>query len=224
MPVLGTSLAVTYAVGYYYGIDIRYFTLFSVGEHVVSAIEFLPKALSIGVVPMLLALALDYVPPNRNRGIKRAGWISIFMLDKATPLSGNQYFWYSVGFFVWSMLMFWRNPATYGLSGIALSLVFIICWLTLNQPSFSARAVPVAVSSVLLAFAYGFDAGSHYRQSDAYGYTVSTERAELRARIVRSGERGLLFFQAPLNNLRFLPWSEIKGLSSDSDIPGSGRV
>jgi hypothetical protein len=39
IPLIGSVLALTYDVGYFYGIDINFFTFFSVTEHLVFAIE-----------------------------------------------------------------------------------------------------------------------------------------------------------------------------------------
>jgi hypothetical protein len=44
LPILGTTLAITYDVGFFYGIDIGYFTLFSLAEHIVFALEAIPSA------------------------------------------------------------------------------------------------------------------------------------------------------------------------------------
>jgi hypothetical protein len=44
LPVIGTVCAVTFDVGYFYGIDINLFTLFSLSEHVLFSIEALPRS------------------------------------------------------------------------------------------------------------------------------------------------------------------------------------
>jgi hypothetical protein len=61
LPVIGTVSAVTFDVGYFYGIDINLFTLFSLSEHVLFSIEALPWAFSVVVVAPIL-LATDLIP------------------------------------------------------------------------------------------------------------------------------------------------------------------
>ena len=46
-PIIGTALALIYDVGYFYGVGISYFTLFSLSEHIVFALPALPVALSL---------------------------------------------------------------------------------------------------------------------------------------------------------------------------------
>jgi hypothetical protein len=44
LPIYGAMLAITYDVGFFYGIGLSYFTLFSLAEHVLFAFEVLPMA------------------------------------------------------------------------------------------------------------------------------------------------------------------------------------
>src|SRR4051812_36996300 len=44
IPILGTGSALTFDVGYFYGIDINFFTIFSLPEHLVFALEAAPLA------------------------------------------------------------------------------------------------------------------------------------------------------------------------------------
>jgi hypothetical protein len=45
VPVIGSSLAITHDVGFFYGLDIGYFTFFSIAEHVVFALQAIPFVL-----------------------------------------------------------------------------------------------------------------------------------------------------------------------------------
>jgi hypothetical protein len=54
VPVFGTAIAITYDVGFFWGLDINYFTLFSLIEHIVFAIEALPLALGLSFVLAVL--------------------------------------------------------------------------------------------------------------------------------------------------------------------------
>lgn len=47
LPLIGTALAVIYDVGFFSGVGLFYFTIFSVTEHVVFALAFLPFAILV---------------------------------------------------------------------------------------------------------------------------------------------------------------------------------
>src|SRR4051812_23785803 len=49
IPLVGTTLAALYEVGFFYGIGISYFTLFSLSEHIVFALTALPLALGLAL-------------------------------------------------------------------------------------------------------------------------------------------------------------------------------
>jgi hypothetical protein len=59
LPLAGSAIAITYDVGYFSALDINYFTMFSVSEHIVFAFEALPLALlatlSLVVAPIAWA-------------------------------------------------------------------------------------------------------------------------------------------------------------------------
>jgi hypothetical protein len=50
LPLFGSALALTYDVGFFYGLDISYFTLFSLAEHIVFALEALPAAFAASLM------------------------------------------------------------------------------------------------------------------------------------------------------------------------------
>ena len=67
VPLIATTLAVTFDVGYFYGLDINYFTFFSLSEHIVFALQALPIVIGILVFAPIL-LALQYFIPARPKG------------------------------------------------------------------------------------------------------------------------------------------------------------
>ena len=46
LPLAGSILALTYDVGFFYGIGLPYFTLFSLSEHILFALQVLPQAIT----------------------------------------------------------------------------------------------------------------------------------------------------------------------------------
>ncbi|GIQ76213.1 hypothetical protein [Bradyrhizobium sp. RD5-C2] len=219
LPVIGTAVAVTFDVGYLHGIDINYFTLFSVSEHVAFALEALPFAISIVILLTIVPLGLDYMRKRRSQRGSIAAATSKEAGKRRIRFYKDGFFWFFLLIALWNVADVWSDPTSVFYWA---STVFAFLFLGLNI-LFRAEEVSIrSVAAILAAygfvgsFAYGLDKGTAYRKSDLYKYTVKAEGTELKARVVRSGERGLLFFESPSNNLRFVPWSEIKGITSDS--------
>jgi hypothetical protein len=55
IPLLGAAVALTYDVGFFYAIGISFFTLFSLSEHIVFAIQAFPVALAVLMLLSLVA-------------------------------------------------------------------------------------------------------------------------------------------------------------------------
>jgi hypothetical protein len=219
LPVLGTTLAVTFDVGYFYGIDINYFSLFSVSEHVAFALEALPFAMGLASFFVVGTMALDSARARRLR--KQAGSEG----TKHTPFYRRTLFWLLAAAMAWNVWDLWRDPSS-AFSWITLAigvlLLSMIVWFE-NDVSQSSLTGFAAAVSLFIAFSLGFDAARIYKKSEHYRYTVSLANTEIKAKVARSGEKGLLFFEAPTNRLRFLPWSDIKGISSEADAPAPAK-
>jgi hypothetical protein len=56
IPLLGAGIALTYDVGYFWAIGISFFTLFSLSEHIVFALQAFPLALVL--LPAFIALTM----------------------------------------------------------------------------------------------------------------------------------------------------------------------
>jgi hypothetical protein len=55
VPALATAMAVTFDVGFFYGLGLRLFTLFSLSEHITFSIVAMPLALIAGLAVVSLA-------------------------------------------------------------------------------------------------------------------------------------------------------------------------
>jgi hypothetical protein len=82
-PMIGSSFAFAYVVGYFYAFDIAWFPFFSLPEHLVLALRALPMAIAASVV-FLIALS----PADRRwkwlRDTTRwfvFGWIVILVMS-----------------------------------------------------------------------------------------------------------------------------------------------
>src|SRR4051812_9890749 len=59
IPVFGSALAIVFDVGYFSGIDINLFTLFSINEHIVFALQVFPTTLLCSLLFYLATSSFD---------------------------------------------------------------------------------------------------------------------------------------------------------------------
>jgi hypothetical protein len=94
IPLIGTVIAISYDVGYFYGIDIKFFTLFSVTEHIVFALEAAPIALAVAILvaafvgpgfDMITGLfeAAQKIPKKRKRYVDAAVLVTVVFVVAA---------------------------------------------------------------------------------------------------------------------------------------------
>jgi len=214
VPVLGSMLAVTFDVGYFWGTDLNYFTLFSLAEHVLFSFQALPVALMASTAAAAAILMSDTLnirrqttkletsnenstPGNRKKSITKLLWW--LWLVAATVLAG---------------VYIYR-----GLWGVAIAAVLMIIGIALiyyiPEVTSSKRAILgyIMVSCLIVAFAEGFYSGQRYLVGNNVLHTLAVKDGDIEGRTVRSGERGVLFFGMPDRKLLFIRWDEIKRIS-----------
>jgi hypothetical protein len=220
LPVIGSTIAITYDVGYFFALDINFFTVFTISEHVAFALEILPLAILATILLVVGPIVADKGYQGGRAQAKR---------ESVTPTAKKKWyakksFWFEVVFFFW--LVYWANHTRY-----VFSFVMILVWLISTVMVewfviyFLRPVVWIGFSSFVcltMSFAIGMDVSISYRNSTKYPYTVKTADGELKAKVIRSGDRGLMFHDEASKQLLILPWSEIKRVSSSS--PGAGRI
>jgi hypothetical protein len=65
VPFVLSAGAVTFDLGYFYGIDIKFFTLFTLSEHLLFALEALP---SVFVIALTVTAIVFLSPPSGKSG------------------------------------------------------------------------------------------------------------------------------------------------------------
>jgi hypothetical protein len=211
LPVLGSALAITFDVGYFTALDINYFNIFSISEHITFALEVLPTALGISILTIVVPMTAQY-----GRDHARAHAEKERQIGKSIPFYKQGIFWFTVVWLIWNLFLIWRWPS-YFLGVIAVAFVIAIALTTLipkyfiRPPVLAATAIVVSLG---VAFAIGLDAAISYRKSVVFPSAVTTVDGEMKAKIVRSGERGLLFYEESSNRLVLLPWREIKRVTT----------
>jgi hypothetical protein len=71
------------------------------------------------------------------------------------------------------------------------------------------------INALIYTFALGYEMADRYRESSVYpDFVVTSNNGTLNAKLVRAGDRGVLFFEESTKDLLFLPWNEIKKVDS----------
>lgn len=213
LPVLGSALAMTFDVGYFTAANINFFTVFSISEHIVFALEVLPLAILASTLIIIAPIAAERAQIS---GFKDA--IAELTTGKRTKFYRRKIFWFDCALFMFLALQIYYFRS---LSSIFVFVSFAtLNFLALRFSEYLRRPMIWGGISFIfcsaIAFTTGFDTATHYRENPKFPYTIKTADAELRAKIVRSGERGILFYEEVSKQLSILPWGEIKKISAEA--------
>ena len=204
IPIIGTAIAISYDVGYFHGIDIQLFTLFSVAEHILFALEAAPLAfgLAVGLIAfigpgldLIVGLKINAVGQNLEKTPRLV--VTIGLLAIGIVGVGAAFYFRRFGFIAGL------------LSGVATALFRI-----LTIP----RKVIYLASGVLVmatAFAMGHDNARSFVFDGPAKHSIQLEHEVLAVKLIRSGDRGVLYYEPKSSQLNFLRWEDIKKLTSE---------
>jgi hypothetical protein len=221
VPLLGSALAITYDVAYFSAININLFSLFSLSEHIVFALEVFPAALlfafAVGV--------LFYFSPRIRSGVRSA------MRDAtggATRPDGYAHRSYKSLFLVVALLLILVSvcilasvtflPKAVALEAVICSTIMVIAFET---RSVMGRLAFFFLAATAFAFSFGYQIASEtLHPSSSVKHLVTTIETKndgtIDARLIRSGDRGVLFLNKQNNQVALLPWDEIKQISTEA--------
>jgi hypothetical protein len=217
LPVFGSALAITFDVGFFYGLGISYFTLFSLSEHIVFALEALPFGLLAALILPCTFLALSLSSRFERRFYESADNERI---DKATrrmrklllAISG-----FSIGAGLLGLVFFQEVLVgiTFVVAGSGGLFGYLIPEILRERRKEFYVAWYVLIF-IGMAFGLGIERGKSVWTKDTITHTISKTGSigELQGRLIRSGERGVLFFDASLKTVRFIIWNDIGGINT----------
>jgi hypothetical protein len=110
-----------------------------------------------------------------------------------------------------SLLFYFGLGAAGFLAGLLTGMVLM--WLKLISAKQSTATMTIGFLIVVTALAVGWDASRGYLLHDQAKHLVQTEAELLTVKIIRSGDRGLLYFEPKSNQLGFAKWDAIKRIS-----------
>jgi hypothetical protein len=234
LPILGTTLAITYDVGFFYGIDIGYFTLFSLAEHIVFALEAIPAAF-VGalMVPMGIfswqlgerALEKARGPITAETPAEERERIQA-RLDARQKRMDRWHLSFSVCVLALGILLFIISkellfaPAAivaglYGLTGYVFPPKEYF-----RNPAYFAGTF-YTIMFIVTAFSLGLFSAHRYVSDSPPTTSIAINGAigELKGRLIRSGDRGVMFFDTNAKRVDFLMWGNIKGIQMLGTVP-----
>jgi hypothetical protein len=224
-PLFASTLAVTYDVGFFYGSDIGFFTFFSFTEHVVFALQAAPFA-----IPTAAALAgwvfgswvghqqgkemaaklIEAEDAERQKAIERSEKIYKRILGIQPYLMG---FLIALGLANLGNENY-TSAITSLLSAFAVRFFPTVVDLKAKPSLQIITGGALVVSALLLAFSFGYDRARIVVKSTTPTETIYVGYQAIPARLIRSGDKGVLFYSIDTKRIRFLRWESIKQIES----------
>ena len=209
-PLLGSALCVTYDLGYFYGIDINQYTSFSLTEHVVFALQAVPIAFVFLVAAPLMGIVLNWslkratalVEQKRLRGRSRA-WPSA-RAGVAISFVVATVFYSAVGWWMGESPSSIAVPSLISLSVIAVVLVW---------PDRLRSGIAASVGMILSCFALGMWSAHNDLQPPSRPHVIEMAEARIVGRLIRTGERGILFYIPDKQQITLVRWDGVKQVS-----------
>ena len=211
IPFLASALALTWEIGYFARIRGGAFGLFSIAEHLTFALQALPVALAMstmGVMGLLSERISKSVVVRTPRALKLQR-----VLNRYRPLIAF------VSALVGLLIGAWYFPAGWDVA--ILVLVSLVPYgFVIFAPTQVLMNPLIICGGVLLVFivALGIGAQSARAQIPSslplnkikIGEKGKDTETEISVRILRTGERGVLYFDPVANTFGLLPWDSIK--------------
>jgi hypothetical protein len=214
IPLLGSALAITFDVGYFFGIDINFFTLFSLSEHIVFSFEALPftlifaATLVVGNATWKLGREHERKARESNEKAVRAPRLSARFVDVSTMAI-------FCGMTIFSYWQGWYSGAVFS-ALCALVTVLITGWPRLFFNMFTMTVFGVfAVFAV--TFALGYESAQHYITAIAPTHIIEFDSTKQSGKLIRAGDRGLLFLDSATKQIGLVRWDGIKRIFKQHD-------
>jgi hypothetical protein len=208
---LVSACGLMYDIGFFFGVDLDLFTLFSLAEHLLYGLRILP-------VTLALALAIIFFSGQNiedriaeEQLLKTGRWrrVEVTTISAKDKLLGIMaaVAVVAVAYFTMERNVYWQGV---GAAIVAASIVYRSFSVAFRQRNVWIPYVAVCMS--IMAFVLGVDRGEADVTADKVTDLVyaTGEPNCYSAHIVRSGDAGLLFVDLPSKHLTFLKKDGLK--------------
>lgn len=209
------SVALSFDLGYFYGIEISIFTFFSLSEHVLFTLEALPKAFSlVAFACILLYLFGDKINFNRM-GVHN--FLGIEAGRKAVLL--NAAIFYSLFLLIGLILAYLEAPRFFSHAlvlviyiGITIPVLYKITSMRKSPKYYASMATVLYLYILFFSFLEGNKMAIKYTEDDncVPNSIIRLGSEEFNGRVMRSGANGILFFDNETKDIVFIKWDKVQ--------------
>jgi hypothetical protein len=210
-PFILAAIAISFDVGSFYAVDINSFTFFSLSEHILFALEALPIAMVILLVIIVMLPAAQsrfQLKPRVQQPLKGFSKLIVIFCMVTVLIA-------LTAFVLFAFYQIWKTSPVFVLAFIFFVLpvigVFII------DPRFTQLYLILSAGFLCIAvsFSFGFAFSTGLLINSQQLTTLNLKnKPTLNGRIIRSGERGILFYERQVNVARFIPWETIETIET----------
>jgi hypothetical protein len=227
-PLFATSIAIIYDVGFFFGLDIGFFTFFSFSEHLVFALQAIPFALpaALGILGFIAITWLGYYQNLREADAagekartmtqaERDAWIA--QLQRKAAWFKKLDPWVRMLFVLLSIVLLSVGSYTSAFLILASMLTTSLVYPIENLKSDTVRVSLFALAiggTWISAFLVGYERSQAILKTTAPTEKISIDTKDVPAKLVRGGDRGVLFFSLETKKLNFLRWDAIKKIET----------
>jgi hypothetical protein len=200
-PTLSAALSLSYDVGFFWSVDIHLFTLFSLSEHLVFAMQALPVASIIAVI-CAFAISIHYRATRTSPASK--------LIKLAARYDWFINVMYAVFGLLFLIVLFLKLYETAIISG-AFVIVAVSVDL-LRRANITIRLeIPTTAVTLLLAFVIGSSSADFYLDQNVarQKITIRDVSVPIEANVIRAGDRGLLVFMPATNEIAFFRMNDV---------------
>jgi hypothetical protein len=189
VPIVGGTIAAVYDVGYFSALGISFFSLFSLSEHLVFAIQASPFAL-------LATLVVGLILTARH-------------LDIFQKYVGRSLHIFGFGFVVLAMILFTINFQIS--SSILMGVGYILFFLSpvIGRAPRAIYFIALIGGGFTAVLFIGTSLAERKLQSSATEIIQIKGEGRIEGTLIRSGDRGILFFDYSMKSIRFRQWNDV---------------
>ena len=200
IPAVVSLLAVTLDVGFFYAVDLTFFTFFSLSEHVVFAFLMMPFAIALLLVVAFIMTLKRPAGQETPSGIRLVWWLDR-ILYLVLVVAG-----------CWLLL----RIQMYSVLGMA--IVIGVLWRAVRREKKLAALLGAVASVFLMSLMLGADVATGLMDTPDMEHIIKTDNNEVRGVVLRSGDRGILFFNPSTKNPTLVKWDQIRSVTSVAPI------
>lgn len=219
VPLIGSLIAVCFDVGYFYGVGINYFTLFSLTEHIGFALEALPYALAISIFAMTMD-AISEAPRVWSFSGNKASMGENLSLKQRISFLKRKFIKLLIGFLLFaaaSIAYFWYREQFRFMVLACVAFTTLLAKVLAHHRWYSSGAIVLLTIGCAAALLLGEFFGSSYIARPTVDDSIVLKSGDtISANVIRSGERGVLYAKPEPAIVEFTQWDAIKSISRHS--------